>query len=69
MTIEEVLIEEPVIVGRTVEGAIVTEDVIEVVSIEEEDSELISEVGKDVEEEKVTEGSEVLELQLQNPKE
>ena len=48
METEELSPTEEIAVERTVEGAIVTEDVIEVASIEEEESELISEVGKDV---------------------
>ena len=56
METEELSPTEEIADGKTVEAAIVTEDVIEVASIEEEDSELISEVGKDDEEKKVVGG-------------
>ena len=49
VAIEEVSATEPIVVGRTFEGAYVIEDGIEVVSIEEEGRE----VWEDVEERKV----------------
>ena len=53
VTIEEISKTEPILVGSKVNGSIVIEGGIEVVSIEEEGREAVFKVGKDVEERKV----------------